>query len=187
MKLMEPEREYLMKNNGCFNCRKIKVSHIATDCFEDHSGSGVLVKGKYLKKEHVKKETSVSTLVVESESDSEYSHPKSIPTIKIATEIGGTPLPSSLVDCGAMTNVISECKVIEHDIPTCPMPSMGIHEPLNRHATRVDKKVVSKVKVPGDKWESQRPAEFVVVPLTEHDAILGMPFLAAENIVVDPA
>ena len=26
-----------------------------------------------------------------------------------------------------------------------------------------------------------------MAPLTEHDAILGMPFLTAENIVVDPA
>lgn len=187
LKLTEPEREYLMKNNGCFNCRKIKVNHIAADCFEDHSGSGVLVNGKYLKKEHVKKEPSVSALVVESEYDSEYSRPKSTPTIRIATEIGNAPLPSSLVDCGAMINVISEHKVAEYNIPTLPMPPMQIHEPLNPDGSHVDKKVVSHVTIPGEHWQSQQPAEFVVAPLTEHDAILGMPFLADEGILVNPA
>lgn len=43
MKLTEPEKDYLRKNNGCFNCRKVKVNHIANDCREDHSGSGDLV------------------------------------------------------------------------------------------------------------------------------------------------
>jgi hypothetical protein len=51
----------------------------------------------------------------------------------------------------------------------------------------VDKKVVSKVRMPTEEWESQRPTEFVVAPLTEHDAILGMPFLAEEGILIDPA
>ena len=119
-KLAEPEKDYLHKNKGCFNCRKIKAGHIATDCSEDHSGLGVFIKGRFLKKE-----SSVSALqVVESESDSEYSCLKSIPTIKIATEVGGAYLPSSLADCGAMINVISEDKVIKHNIPTRPMPPM---------------------------------------------------------------
>lgn len=53
------------------------ANHIAADCWEDHSGSGVIVKGKLLKKEHAK-ESSFSALVVESDdSDSEYSRPKS--------------------------------------------------------------------------------------------------------------
>jgi hypothetical protein len=62
---------------------------------------------------------------------------------KIAAEVEGTSLPS-LADCGAMINVISEDKGIEHNIPTRPMPPMRIHEPLNPHGTHVDKKVVSK-------------------------------------------
>src|SRR5207248_4139585 len=136
-----------------------------------------------------KKGSSVSALVVESESeDSEYySWPKSIPTIKITAQVEGAALPSSLADGGAMINVISEDKVTEHAIPTRPMPPMQIHEPLNPHSTRVNRKVVSKVRIPEENWESQREAEFIVAHLTEHDAILGMPFLAAEGILVDPA
>ena len=38
-----------------------------------------------------------------------------------------------------------------------------------------------------ENWESQQLAEFVVAPLKEHDAILGMPFLADEGILIDPA
>ena len=86
-----------------------------------------------------------------------------------------------------MINVISEDKVTEYDMPTRPMPPMRIHEPLNPHGTCVNKKVVGKVRIPAEKWESQRPTEFVVGPLTEHDAILGMPFLAEEGILIDPA
>lgn len=87
MKLSEPEKDYLSKDKGCFSCPKIKAGHIAIDCLEDHSGLGVFFKGRFLKKELVKKESSVSALVVESESDSEYPHPKSILTIKITTEV----------------------------------------------------------------------------------------------------
>jgi len=148
---------------------------------------GVNVKGKFLKVEFAKKESPVSALVVESEPDSEYSRPKSIPTIKIATEVEGVSLPSSLADCGAMINIISEDKVIEHNIPTHPMPPMLIHEPLNPHSTCVHQKVVSKVRSPQENWESRGATEFVVAPLMEYDAILGMPFLAEEGILVDPA
>src|SRR5439155_1683142 len=64
MKLNKPEKDYLGKNKGCFNCRKINASHIAPGCWEDHSGLGVFVKGRFLKKEFVKKESSISALVV---------------------------------------------------------------------------------------------------------------------------
>jgi len=190
MKLTEPEKDYIRKNRGCMNCRwLIKANHNASDCWEDHSGSGVLVKGKFLKKEHAsKKESSVSALVFESDySDSEYSRPKSVPTIRIATQVEGAALPSSLVDCGAMVNVISEDKVSQCAIPTRPMPPMQIREPLNPHGTRVNRKVVNKVRIPEDDWESQHPAEFIVAPLKEHDAIMGMQFLAEEAIQIDPA
>ena len=67
------------------------------------------------------------------------------------------------------------------------MPPMRIREPVNPDGIIVDKKVVSKVGIPDENWESEQPAEFVVAPLTEHDAILGVPFLAEEGILVDPA
>jgi len=186
MKLTDPEKDCLRKNDGCFNCRKVKVNHIANDCPEDHSGSGDLVKGMFLKKE-VKKDSSVSALVVESEPDSEYySRPKSVPTIKVATQVAGATLPSSLADSGAMINVLSEDKVVAHSIPTHPMPPVRIREPVNPQGTVVNRKVISKVGIPDERWESRQP-EFVVAPLKDYDAILGMPFLATEGILINPA
>jgi Retrotransposon gag protein/Retroviral aspartyl protease len=184
-KLTPVEREYLRDHNGCYFCRKLNTGHVAETCPE---------KLKYLKekaeKEKLKevKKESVSALVVESESDSElYSRPKSVPTIEITTQVAGATLPFSLVDCGAMINVLSEDKVIEHAMQTLSIPPMRIHEPVNPGGTVVDRKVVSKVGFPKENWASRRAAEFVVAPLKQHDVILGMPFLATEGILIDPA
>ena len=176
-KLTDAEKDYLCRNDRCFNCRKIKVGHRATRCPD---------KEKEKLKE-VKKESVNALAVVESESNSEYfSPPKSVPTIKIATHVEGAALPSSLADCSTIINAISEDKVAKHAIPTCPMPRMQIHEPVNLNGTCVDRKVVSKVAIPKENWESQQLAEFVVALLKEHEAILGMPFHATEGILVDP-
>jgi len=48
-------------------------------------------------------------------------------------------------------------------------------------------KVVSKVRIPKEKWESSKPAELLVAPLQDNDVILGMPFLVSENVLIDPA
>jgi hypothetical protein len=77
------------------------------------------------------KEESASALgaIVESDSDSEY--PRSAPTIKLATTIENTAMPSSLVDCGATINLISSDRVEKHAIPTRPALSARIQEPMN--------------------------------------------------------
>jgi hypothetical protein len=86
-----------------------------------------------------------------------------------------------------MINVLSEDKVNKHAMQTHLMPPMRIYEPLNPRGTVADRKVVGKVGIPSEGWESQRSAEFVVAPLKEHDAILGMPFLVDEGVLIDPA
>ena len=140
------------------------------------------------KKKEVKKESvsALEAVVVESDSDSEYSH-RSVPTIKIATIIENTDMPTSLVDCGATINLISSDKVEKHAIPTHPTAPVRIHEPMNPRGVLVNKKIVSKVRVPEKEWESNKPVELLVAPLQDNDVILGMPFLAAENILIDPA
>jgi Retrotransposon gag protein len=154
IKLTEPEKDHIKKGNGCLNYRRVRANHITSDCWEDYFRSGVFVKGKFLKKEHIEK-TSVSALeVVESDYDSEYSRPKSVPTIKIVTQVKDVALLSTLVDCGAMINIISQDKVMENAITTHPMPPMKIREPVNPLGTRVDGKVTGKVKIPENNWES---------------------------------
>ena len=184
-KLTESEQEYLSKNRGCWFCRKINVDHIVSSCPEKKMPSLAATKGEL---KEVKKEFINALVIVESESDSEYlSCPKSVPTIKLAAKIGDATLPVLLVNCGAIINLLSSDKVVEHSIPTLPMPPMWIHEPMNPNGTLVNQKVVNKVKLPEDDWESCLLTEFVVTPLKDHDTILGMPFLAAEEILVDPA
>jgi hypothetical protein len=177
-KLNDGDREYLRNNNGCFWCRKINVDHMATNCPDRLESAD---KTKEVKKE------SVSTLeaVVESDSDIEYPRP-SVPTIKIATIIKNTGM-SALADSGATINLISSDKVEKHAIPTQPTSPVRIHEPMNPHGVLINKKVVSKVRVPEEDWESSKPAELLVAPLQNNDVILGMPFLASENILIDPA
>jgi Retroviral aspartyl protease len=184
-KLTPAEREYLSENNSCYFCHKVNAGHVAENCPD---------RAKFLKRQEEKgqlkeaKKESVSALVVESDSASEYSsHPKYVPTIKIATVVAGTAFPSTLADSGAMINVLSEDMVNNNAIPTHPIPPIRLCEPLNPNGTVVARKVVAKVEVPEESWESQQPAEFVVAPLKEHDAILGMSFLATENILIDPA
>ena len=58
---------------------------------------------------------------------------------------------------------------------------------MNPQGVLVNQKVISKVRIPEEDWESTKPAEFLVAPLQDHDVILGMPFLASENILIDPA
>jgi hypothetical protein len=182
-KLSDSDRRLLMENDGCFFCRKFNAGHKADTCPK----RAKFLEEKDAKAKEAKKE-SISALVVESDSDSEYSlRPKSVPTIKIVSRIAGTVFPSTLVDSGAMINVVSEDTVDKQAMPTQLMAPMWIHEPLNPDGTVVKRKVVGTVEISEQGWESQRPAEFVVAPLKEHDAILGMPFLADENVLIDPA
>ena len=178
-KITDAERKYLDDNHGCYWCRKINAGHFSRDCPDRIEAE----KKKEVKKESV---SALEATVVESDSDSEYSR-RSVPTIKIATIIENTDMPTSLVDCGATINLISSNKVQKHAIPTHPTPPVRILEPMNPQGVLVNKKVVSKVRVPEKEWESSKPAELLVAPLQDNDVILGMPFLASENVLIDPA
>ena len=145
----------MRKNKDCFWCREIKSQLYVYELFER-------LKVDKLKKESVRTQDAVSTLDAVVESDpksSEYSaSPKSVGTIKVATKIENTVLPKSLVDCGATINLISSDEVTEHSIPARPIPLVHILELMNAHdSTLVNNKVVSKVELPGDNWESHRP------------------------------
>jgi hypothetical protein len=41
--------------------------------------------------------------------------------------------------------------------------------------------------MPEEDWKSSKPAELLVAPLQDNDVVLEMPFLASENILIDPA
>jgi len=59
--------------------------------------------------------------------------------------------------------------------------------PLHPDGVCIDRKVMSQVRIPEQEWEIQKLVEFAVAPLSQCDAILGMPFLAEERILIEPA
>ena len=126
------------------------------------------------------------TDIVESDTDSECPL-SSMPVIKVSTAIENAEMHASLVDSGSTINLISSNKVEEHGIRTHPTPPVRIQEPMNPQGVLLNKKVISRVRIPDEDWESTRPAELLVAPLQDNDVILGMPFLASENILIDPA
>jgi hypothetical protein len=136
IKLIDEDRDYLRRNKGCFNCRKINVDHIFINCPELPESN---VKAKKVKKE------SISTLEAIVESTSDFEYLCSAPIIKVATIIKETPMSSFLIDCGAAINVMSSDKVKEHAISTQSTSPVRVQEPLNPHSTIVNQKVVSKV------------------------------------------
>ena len=51
----------------------------------------------------------------------------------------------------------------------------------------IKEKINSKINIPSKNWTSEKPTDLLVAPLTNSEAVLGMPFLAQERIKVDPA
>jgi len=82
-KLTEAEKEYLKRNGRCFNCRKVRIGHIAPDCPDKE------LEAQKAKWKEAKKETkSISAVVVdESETHSGYSRPKSAQQLNSRLEL----------------------------------------------------------------------------------------------------
>ena len=179
-KLSTRERTTLIANDGCFACRKINAGHVANDCpeFKDQKDNSKV------KKESMVKEESVNDMsVVESESESPYS---SVPVITVPAEVQGVSV-TALADCGASINVLSTDTVQRQRLRTQRTTPVRVHQPLVPKGIIVNEKVISHVILPKQSWKSKKPEDFLVAPLQNHDAILGMPFLSTNNILIDPA
>ena len=181
-KLSDEEKELLDRNKGCYSCRKINAGHGSWNCPE---------YGRDDAHVNVKKEvvSIVDRYVVRqtiSESDSESNAYHSVPVITIPTRIQSATVNSG-VDCGASINVISPATVKKYDLVEQLAVPVRIHQAMDPNGTTHSTKVVSAVAFPTKSWESSCMHEFTVAPLSNHDALLGMPFLAKEGILVNPA
>jgi hypothetical protein len=174
-KLTDAERQYLKDNKGCYRCREVNVNHVAANCPKFiNRPANVVVK----KEESV---SQVSAIVSEFESSESYP-PSSIPPIPVSIEVDGIPA-QSIPDTGATVNVLSEDLVRKRHLRTIPGPRVLLRQPLTGKNIGANERILKHVSIPS----VHGLASFVVAPLANTDAILGMPFLSQERILLDPA
>ena len=185
-KLTEEEKKLLVANKGCFLCRKINAGHIASNCPE-RKGSSTSNPTQTVKREEVSIiDGYVVRHPVSSEFESESDSYSSVPIITVPTKIQQSIVHAG-VDPGASINVISPRVVKKHRLIELPAPLIRIHQALDSNGSSHDTKVVSTVTLPEESWTSTHKHEFTVAPLSNHDALLGMPFFTKESILIDPA
>jgi Reverse transcriptase (RNA-dependent DNA polymerase)/RNase H-like domain found in reverse transcriptase/Integrase zinc binding domain/Retroviral aspartyl protease len=140
--------------------------------------SAPAVKGEEVK---VKKEVNLIEII---ESDESCSFP--VITVNAKLE-DNTLLPSTLADCGASINLLDTTLVEKHKIKTRPIKPFRLHQAITPNNVIVNKEVVSHVSIPSKSWTSIKPAIFAVAPLPLYDALLGMPFLSQEKVLINAA
>jgi hypothetical protein len=188
-KLTEQERDFLRNNKGCFRCRKTNVDHIAFNCPEKN---GTIAKGS---KEPVIKMETLDAIVDEFDPLDSYpsasSHASDTPhrtprPIVMAAKIQGLPT-QALMDSGASINAISLETVRRNALKTIPCAPVRIRQSLNQKGITANEKLLSQVQLPTKGWTSKKSHEFIVAPIHPHETILGTPFLASENLLINPA
>jgi len=64
-------------------------------------------------------------------------------------------------------------------------PSL-LHQALSKTPVHISKQVAANVKLADPGIKIKTPSTFKVAPLASHDVIFGMPFLAENNLLIDP-
>jgi len=146
------------------------------ECPEGNKGHG----GK-----SIVKIESVEQPVVKSDQESSlYVH---IPTIRIPVRIANAKTPA-LIDTSASVNTVSPRVAGRMKLPRLPVrPPIRIGQAFHPTGVLVKEKINARISIPSKNWTSKKPADFLVIPLANSEAVLGMPFLAQEQIKVNPA
>ena len=89
-------------------------------------------------------------------------------------------------DTGASSNFISPRVVKRANFCMHPMPPSLLRQALSKTPVQLSKQVVANVKLADPGIKIKTPSTFKVAPLTSHEVIFRMPFLAENDLLVDP-
>jgi len=170
----DKDRKVLRKAGICFRC--CQPGHMSMECPEGNKGHA----GK-----SIVKVESIEQPVVES--DQESSPYILVPTIRIPVRIANAKTPA-LIDTGASVNTVSSRVSGHTKLPRLPVrPPIRIRQAFHPTGVLVKEKISARISIPSKNWISKKPADFFVAPLANSEAVLRMPFLAQEQIKVNPA
>jgi hypothetical protein len=181
--LTQAENEYLQSVNGCYYCCQEQAGHMSMDCPEMLAHEAR--KRKY--EARVKQELNYVSERDEDEYDFVHAYPSAcvIPPIVILAKVDDTKV-QALVDTGGSSNFISPEVVQRTRIQTSPTSPSLLHQALSPKPTRITEQVVAKqVDLPSQGISVLRPTVFKVASLGAHDVVLGIPFLADNQLLID--
>ena len=91
----------------------------------------------------------------------------------------------ALIDSGTSINMVSPCVAGCKKLPRLPVcPSIHIGQAFHPTGVLAKEKISATISIPLKNWTSKKPANLLVAPLTNSETVLGMPFLAQEQIKV---
>jgi hypothetical protein len=111
--------------------------------------------------------------------------PSIVPPIVVSASLNDHAVRGP-VDSGVSSNFVSPRVVQRAKFRTRPIVPSLLHQALSKTPIRISEQILANVKL-ADGFGTKKPAAFKVAPLASHEVIFGMPFLAENNLLIDPA